>query len=107
METGEGQPGLVPTLHGAPFTVGDPGAFARILLHGMEGPVTVKGQHYNAAMPPATFDADEELAAVMTFVRNSWGNAAGPVTPELVARVKRETRGRVKTWTEGELNGLP
>ncbi|HEX2838062.1 MAG TPA: cytochrome c [Phycisphaerales bacterium] len=103
MEQGEGQPGMVPTLHGAPIATGDVGAFARILLHGMEGPVVVKGVTYNGIMPPATFDSDEDLAAVMTFVRNSWGNAAGPVTPEQVTKVKQDTAGRKKPWTAAEL----
>lgn len=103
MEQGEGQPGMVPSLHGAPIATGDVGAFARILLHGMEGPVEVKGVKYEGIMPPATFDSDEELAAVMTFVRNSWGNAAGPVSAEHVAKVKAETKGRLKAWRVEEL----
>lgn len=107
MEQGEGQPGMVPSLHGAPIATGDIGAFARILLHGMEGPVVVKGVTYNGIMPPATFDSDEDLAAVMTFVRNSWGNAAGPVTPEQVAKVKQDTAGRTKPWTAAELVPAP
>ncbi len=103
MEHGEGQPGTVPSLHGAPIATGDANAFARILLHGMEGPVEVKGVKYEGIMPPATFDSDEDLAAVITFVRNSWGNASGAVTPDLIAKVKSETQGRQKAWTAPEL----
>ncbi|MFO0831040.1 MAG: cytochrome c [Phycisphaerales bacterium] len=106
MEQGEGQPGMVPPLHGAPIATGDGGAFVRILLHGMEGPVEVKGTRYEGIMPPATFSSDEDLAAVMTFVRNSWGNAAGPVSPEDVAKVKGQTVGRTRSWTASELRAL-
>lgn len=107
MEQGEGQPGMIPSLHGAPIATGDVGAFTRILLHGMEGPVEVKGVKYEGIMPPATFDSDEDIAAVMTFVRNSWGNAAGPVTPEQVAKIKQDTTGRTRPWTAAELVPAP
>ncbi len=103
MENGDGQPGTVPSLHGAPIANGSADRFARLLLHGMEGPVVVKGVTYEGVMPPATFDEDESLAAVMTFVRNSWGNAAGAVGPDVTARVKKETAGRLKPWTAPEL----
>lgn len=46
---------------------------------------------------------DEELAAVLTFVRNSWGNQAEPVDASSVARIRAETKGRFTVWTPAEL----
>jgi len=46
-----------------------------VVLHGLEGPVTVKGESYNGVMPPFDHLSDAEIAAVVAYVRSSWGNA--------------------------------
>jgi nitrite reductase (NO-forming) len=58
------------------------------IVFGMQGPVTVNGATYNGVMPPMGFLTDEEIAAALTHVRSSWGNALGPVSPAAVAKVR-------------------
>lgn len=105
--TGEGIPGQFPPLKGAPYVVGPESRLARVLLHGMEGVVVVGGNTFNIAMPAAPLNDDDEVAAVMTFVRRSFGNNAGAVSPTTVARIREETRSREKSWTARELDEVP
>jgi putative heme-binding domain-containing protein len=82
---------------------------AKSVLHGLWGPMTVNGQTYDPArgVPPMTaFRAllnDEETAAVLTFVRNTWGNKASPVKADLVAKVRKDTASRSTFWNPDEL----
>lgn len=105
--TGEGIPGQFPPLKGAPYVVGPESRLARVLLHGMEGVVVVDGNTFNIAMPAAPLNDDDEVAAVMTFVRRSFGNNAGAVSPKTVARIREETKSREKSWTARELDEVP
>jgi mono/diheme cytochrome c family protein len=97
--------GTYPPLDGSPIVLGDSGVLARVLLHGLEGPVTRDGVTWDNAMVKAPFRTDEELAAVMTYLRRAWGNTADPVSPDIVAEVRRETAGRSTPWTIEELEG--
>ena len=104
---GEGLAGAYPPLAGSELVNGDPAIPIRVVLHGLQGPVTVKGQSYNAVMPaygtgqPMT---DDEVAAVLTYVRSSFGNSASAVTPEMVARERPATASRTTPWTAEELH---
>ena len=100
---GSGMGGTYPPLDGSPIVLGDSGLLSRILLHGLEGPVTRDGVTWDNAMVKAPFRSNEDLAAVMTYIRRAWGNTADPVSPEDVAGVRRETAGRVAPWTLSEL----
>lgn len=100
---GEGTPGLFPPLAGSEYVTGDAGRLARLVLHGLGGPVTVKGVAFNGAMPPWRQLSDAELAAVLTYVRSSWGNAAGPIAADDVARERAATSERTTPWTIPEL----
>lgn len=86
--TGLGLPGMFPPLAGAEQVTGDEKAFAAILVKGLNGAVSVKGQSYNGMMPSFASLSDEEIAAVGTYVRQSFGNAATPLTPETVKAVR-------------------
>jgi mono/diheme cytochrome c family protein len=93
-ETGLGVPGSYPPLVGSEYVLGDKRRIAAILLNGISGEFVVKGQTYNSAMPPwATLD-DEEIAAVATYVRNTWGNKAEPLSREFVGAVRKEVEGK-------------
>jgi mono/diheme cytochrome c family protein len=105
--TGEGIKGQYPPLAGSPIVLGSPSRFARVLLHGIEGPVIVKGEVYDTPMPAAPLADDEAVAAVMTFVRQAFGNKAGPITPAFVAKVREETSSRETSWTAKELDDVP
>jgi mono/diheme cytochrome c family protein len=100
---GAGLPGAFPPLAGAGWVTGDEGVLIRILLQGMEGPVVVKGAEYDGVMPGWSQLSDEEIAAVTTHERTSWGNDASPISPEQVAAVRELTSGRSKAWTADEL----
>ena len=100
---GTGVEGVYPPLAGSPFVNGPPEAMARILLHGLNGPLTVHGKTYNGEMPAWQQLPDEQLAAVMTYVRASFGNKAPPVGADTVAAVRKETADRAKPWTAAEL----
>ncbi len=79
----------------------------RIVLHGLQGTVTVKGQQYNNAMAPwGKTLKDEQIAAVLTYVRNEWGNKAPPIPTEFVAKIREETKDRTDPWTQKELEAI-
>jgi mono/diheme cytochrome c family protein len=106
---GQGTPGLFPPLAGADWVLEkDPGRIIRIVLDGVQGPMQVKGVTYNNAMPPwRPTLTDEEIAQVITYVRQAWGNDASSVTTEEVAKVRQATASRTTPWTADELLKLP
>ncbi|MDD5201024.1 MAG: cytochrome c [Terrimicrobiaceae bacterium] len=79
---------------------------AAIVIHGLEGPVIVNGRLYNGAMPPWKFLRDEEIAAVLTYVRSQWGNAAASIGPDFVRQVRERTADRAEPWTQRELQAI-
>lgn len=101
---GAGKPNQAPALAGSEWVVGSIPRLIRIPLHGLTGPITVKGEAWNLAMPAmgATL-SDEDLAAVLSYMRQSWGNKASEVTAEQIKAVKAETTGRSQPWTAQEL----
>jgi mono/diheme cytochrome c family protein len=102
--TGQGLPGAFPPLAGSEFVLGEAERVVRIVLHGLSGPVTVKGQAFNGAMPAwADLLSDAEIAAVLTYVRSSWGNGAEAITAQRVAQERAATAGRTAPWTAEEL----
>ncbi len=105
---GAGKPGQAPPLAGSEFAQGSAARMIRIPLVGLTGPVTVKGQEYNlnmAAMGAAL--SDDDLSAVLTYIRGSFGNKASEVTPAQVKAVRAEVGNRIQPWTAGELNAIP
>lgn len=100
---GAGRPGY-PPLAGSDWVTGDPSRAKRILLHGLEGPLTVNGQHYNNVMPAfGTKYTDEQIAALLTYIRQAWGNAAPAVPTESVTATRLATPNRATAWTATEL----
>jgi mono/diheme cytochrome c family protein len=80
----------------------------RIVINGLSGPVEVNGQSWSGAMPGFgdVIASDEDLAAVITYVRNSWGNEASVCTPEEAALVRSESADRGRPWSSPELLNL-
>lgn len=103
---GAGVAGNYPPLDGSSWATGRPDVFAALLLHGLEGPIEVKGVTYDNVMPPWDHLSDEQLAAVMTFVRRSWSNRASEVSPGLVAAVRERVGDRRNPWRVAELEEL-
>jgi mono/diheme cytochrome c family protein len=105
---GEGVPGAFPPLAGSERVMGSPTALAHILLAGLQGEIEVKGTKYKGVMPAwADQLTDEEIAAVLTHVRSSFGNDAEPVPASLVTttRAAVEARGP-KPYSDAELDGI-
>ncbi|MEL7342641.1 MAG: cytochrome c, partial [Bacteroidota bacterium] len=81
--------GLNPPLVDTKYVLGDKEQLILIALNGYNGEeIEVKGEIYSGIMTPHNFLSDAELANVLTFVRNAWGNQASEVTPEEVAAVR-------------------
>lgn len=80
---GSGAPPMNPPLVSTSFVLGDPVALVPIVLNGMKG-VEVDGVRYKNVMPGFDFLTDQEVADVLTYIRNSFGNNAGEVTPQFV-----------------------
>ncbi len=83
----QGIPGMYPPLAGSDFLTNKQQVI-HALVFGLSGPITVKGKTYNGVMPPAPYN-DEDIAAVLTYVYNSFGNPGGIVTAEEVAAVRK------------------
>ena len=85
--TGEGQPGSYPPLAGSEYVLGNKQRLTAIMLAGISGPLTVKGGSYGTQVMPgwAGNFTDEKLAAIMTYIRGTWGNTANEVKPEEVS----------------------
>lgn len=104
---GRGQPGQFPPLAGSEWVVGSTARLNRILLHGLQGPIQVAGAEYNNNMPAfGTKLKDDKLAALLTFIRQEWGNQAPAITPESVAAAREATKDRSTPWTAAELEAV-
>jgi mono/diheme cytochrome c family protein/glucose/arabinose dehydrogenase len=106
---GEGMSRFAPPLMGSEWVNGDEKRLALIILHGMEGPVEVAGKVYDApdilpVMPAHSTMDDGSVAAILTYIRNEWGNNAGPVSRRMVGTTRNTSQGRVMPWTAAELN---
>lgn len=88
---GEGLPGVFPPLAKSDFMMADKNRAIEIVLNGKSGPVTVNGKEFNSVMPPMSQLNNDEIANILTYVRNSWGNSGDAVTAEEVAKVKEAT----------------
>jgi nitrite reductase (NO-forming) len=85
---GKGIPSAIPPLAGSDFLMADKLRAVRIVSEGLSGPVTVNGQTFNSVMPPQPTLSDADVANVLTYVRNSFGNHGEGVSPEEVSRVR-------------------
>ena len=90
LENGAGIPGVMPTIIKTKWVLGEKEELIRIMLEGMEGPIRVGNTDYNSIMPPLAYLGDEEIADILTYVRSSFGNEAGPVTPAGVKAVREQ-----------------
>lgn len=109
---GEGIVRIYPPLVGSEWMTGDPDRLIKLSLHGIWGKIRVRGEIFEPALgvPPMTaignFFTDAEVAAALTYARNSWGNDASLIQPDDVKRVRAETKGRRKFYTPEELNEM-
>lgn len=85
---GNGVAGAFPPLTQTKWVAGDKATLVPVILNGMQGEITVKGEVYNNAMPAHGFLSDEEIGAVLTYVRQSFGNDYPEITTADVAEVR-------------------
>jgi glucose/arabinose dehydrogenase/mono/diheme cytochrome c family protein len=110
---GNGQQYLAPPLAGSEWVLESEQQLIAIVVDGVMGPIEVMGKTYTAPeiqpmMPGLRHNADisdEDLAAMMTYVRNAWGNGAAPVSPEAVTRYRQSVGARAP-YTAEELKQL-
>ena len=88
LQEGQGLPGVFPPLAGSDYLLTDKERAVRTVLKGLSGPITVNGKPYNNVMPPQEF-TDDQVADVLTYVMNTWGNSAGTVSADEVKRIRR------------------
>lgn len=98
---GLGVAGVFPPLAESEWVVGDEKVLVNILLHGVNGEMLVKGVSYKGAMPGWNSMTDDELAAVMSYIRNEWGNKAGDILPAKVAEQREATKTRTEPYNGG------
>ena len=89
---GEGLAGVFPPLAKSDYIAADSKRTINTVLHGLSGKVTVNGKEYNSVMPPMNQLNDDEIANILTYVLNSWGNSGGKISANEVKqmRAKRE-----------------
>ena len=87
---------------------GDSTRLVKILLHGLSGPVTVAGKDFggpdSVPMPSLGGLTDEQIAAVLSYVRNDFGGKSGAVSADDVKKVRAGSANREVPWTAAELN---
>ncbi|HEU6447363.1 MAG TPA: copper-containing nitrite reductase [Verrucomicrobiae bacterium] len=88
-QNGQGVPNQIPPLAGSDFLVNNKDEVIRIVIQGRQGEVTVNGKTYNGVMIPQGNLNDEQIANVLTYVRNSWGNHADAVTAAEVSGARK------------------
>jgi mono/diheme cytochrome c family protein len=106
---GLGVPGQYPPLAGSEFTTGGSKRPAMIVLKGLQGPVTVKGQKFGSAVmqPWDKTLTDQKIADVLTYERSEWGNSASPVTAEQIAALRKELANHPDSYIEPDVLAVP
>ncbi len=95
-----------PPLKGTKWVTGNEARLIKIALNGLYGPIEVNGQEYPGQVPMTPFGRmlkDDEIAAVLTYVRNSFGNKASVITAEQVNKVRSETKSNQGFYSPKEL----
>ena len=99
---GGGVPGEFPPLTNSTWIMGDKGRLIRTILHGVQGPTEIKGEQYDEIMPGHAFLEDEDVATLLTYIRNSFDNIAEHVH-EAEVRLVRDGDARETPWEAEEL----
>ncbi len=100
---GQGSEGIAPPLAGTRWPNESEDRLARIVLHGLRGPITVMGKEYNLEMPAMGFFNDSDIAAILTYIRTTWGKPSKPTTENTIKRIRAQTHNRSDSWTVEEL----
>ena len=96
---GRGQETVTPNLVGYAALLGPAGVPVRVLLQGKEGAIGLMPAHGDSL-------TDEQIAAVLSYVRRDWGNTAAPIDAATVKTIRGQTAGRTQPWTPAELSAI-
>ena len=89
---GGGVPNLNPPLIKTPYVLGDKKKLIKIILHGLNENIEIKGEFFSNPMPELSILKDQEIADVLTYVRSSFGNKASAVTAAEVKAARSEPK---------------
>jgi mono/diheme cytochrome c family protein len=95
-----------PPLAGTKWVNGNEERFIKIVLHGLMGPIEVLGKEYPGQVPMTPYGGmlnDKEVAAVMTYVRNSFGNESSAISPDKVKAVRAAIKDKTGFYSPTEL----
>src|SRR5881394_1579253 len=98
-----------PPLAGSEYVNGGTRRVGMIVLKGLQGPVTVKGQQFGTAVmqPWDKTLTDAKIADVLTYIRQEWGNNASAVTAEQVAALRKELANHPESFNEHDILAVP
>jgi nitrite reductase (NO-forming) len=99
---------MAPTLVESDWVNGSLSRLIGVAVHGLSGPIRVNGklaENIPLIMPPHGYMKDDQLADVLTYVKNAWGNRSGSVSAQEIANYRLSTE-RLLPWTEEELSNL-
>jgi putative membrane-bound dehydrogenase-like protein len=103
---GKGIDNMGPQLQTSEWVTGSEQRLAKVLLHGLMGPIKVNNIQHDLSMVMPGFAVnltDQELADIATYIRNNWGNTAERVSKGVFKSLREETKGRQLPYTEKEL----
>lgn len=103
---GKGLDPAFPSIEKSEWVTGDTNRLIKLAMYGLMGPLEVNGKKYDGQVPMTPFGGmlkDDEMAAVLTFVRNSFGNKADPVTAAQVKAIRDANPGRMMFYTTDQL----
>ncbi|MGZ4962425.1 MAG: DUF7133 domain-containing protein, partial [Limisphaerales bacterium] len=100
---GRGMEGLAPPLADSEWVLGTEKRLVRIVLNGLRGPIEVAGRSFRLDMPSMRAFNDDQLAAILTYIRREWDNNAAPITASTVKSIRDATASRQDAWTQTEL----
>lgn len=103
---GRGLDGVAPPLVDSEWVLGPEQRLVRIVLHGLTGPLSVKGRTYRLDMPALGAFNDEQISGILTYIRREWEHAAPPVEPETVQAIRLATADRHEAWVGEQLRDI-
>ncbi len=107
LSNGQGQQNLhYPPLDGSDWVIQKgPSVLVRIVNNGLSGDITVKNEQYGKGVmePVGASLTDDEVADLLTYIRDAWSNSATPVKPEKVNEVRKKIGDREAKWTVKDL----
>ena len=100
---GFGLDGVAPPLVDSEWVLGSEQRLVRLVLHGLSGPISVKGRSYRLDMPAMGVFTDDQVSGILTYIRREWEHTGAPVEPETVKAIRAATADRHEGWLPEDL----